>query len=77
MVTTNLRTPVRGDDTATHPRRGNSGLGLTRFGATASTGAHMPVGERGLPMELTTAQLDRAVGVLLGTAAGDALGASE
>jgi ADP-ribosyl-[dinitrogen reductase] hydrolase len=35
----------------------------------------MPVGERGLPMELTTAQLDRAVGVLLGTAAGDALGA--
>src|SRR5258705_4948243 len=27
-------------------------------------------------MELTTAQLDRAVGVLLGTAAGDALGAA-
>ena len=27
-------------------------------------------------MTLTTAQLDRAVGVLLGTAAGDALGAA-
>src|ERR1700740_864432 len=37
----------------------------------------MSVGERRLwPMKLTTAQLDRAVGVLLGTAAGDALGAA-
>src|ERR1700758_342002 len=36
----------------------------------------MSVGERRLRlMTLTTAQLDRACGVLLGTAAGDALGA--
>jgi ADP-ribosyl-[dinitrogen reductase] hydrolase len=37
----------------------------------------MSVGERGLGlMALTTAQLDRACGALLGTAAGDALGAA-
>jgi ADP-ribosyl-[dinitrogen reductase] hydrolase len=37
----------------------------------------MSAGERGLGlMALTTAQIDRACGVLLGTAAGDALGAA-
>jgi hypothetical protein len=37
----------------------------------------MSVGERGLGlMAFTTAQIDRACGVLLGTAAGDALGAA-